>query len=124
MRTPVVVMVAGPNGAGKSSIAPGLLARSLGVSEYVNADVIARGISGFDVDGAAVAAGRIMLARLDELAVQGRCLHSKRPAQAAVSRRGSAGSRQSAIHFSLCLFGWTRPTFGSTRCEAGRAWRA
>jgi predicted ABC-type ATPase len=65
---PVVVMVAGPNGAGKSSIAPGLLKRALGVVEYVNADVIARGISGFNSEGAAVAAGRIMLLRLEELA--------------------------------------------------------
>lgn len=68
MAGPVVVMVAGPNGAGKSSIAPRLLAQALGVLEYVNADVIARGISGFNWDGAAMSAGRIMLARLDELA--------------------------------------------------------
>src|SRR5271170_5316326 len=68
--TPVVIMVAGPNGAGKSSIAPGLVAQALGVLEYVNADVIARGIAGFNADAASVAAGRIMLARLDELTDQ------------------------------------------------------
>lgn len=67
MNQPVVIMVAGPNGAGKSSIAPGLLAQALGVMEYVNADVIARGIAGFNPEGAAVAAGRIMIERLDEL---------------------------------------------------------
>jgi predicted ABC-type ATPase len=70
MAGPVVVMVAGPNGAGKSSIAPRLLAQTLGVLEYVNADVIARGISGFNWDGAALSAGRIMLERLDELTGQ------------------------------------------------------
>ena len=68
MAAPVVVMVAGPNGAGKSSVAPGLVAKALGVVEYVNADVIARGISGFNEDAAALSAGRIMLARLEELA--------------------------------------------------------
>jgi len=68
MEEPAVIMMAGPNGAGKSSIAPGLLAKALGVVEYVNADVIARGISGFDPDRAALSAGRIMLQRLDELA--------------------------------------------------------
>jgi predicted ABC-type ATPase len=68
MEEPAVIMMAGPNGAGKSSIAPGLLAKALGVVEYVNADVIARGISGFNPDSAALAAGRIMLQRLDELA--------------------------------------------------------
>jgi predicted ABC-type ATPase len=68
MAEPAVIMVAGPNGAGKSSIASSLLPKALGVVEFVNADVIARGISGFDPDGAAMAAGRIMLQRLDELA--------------------------------------------------------
>ncbi len=63
-------MIAGPNGAGKTSVAPGLLAQALNVLEFVNADVIAKGISGFNADAAAVAAGRIMLARLDELAEQ------------------------------------------------------
>jgi len=42
----------------------------LGVSEFVNADDIARGLSGFNVEGAALAAGRVMLARLRELARQ------------------------------------------------------
>jgi predicted ABC-type ATPase len=68
MANPAVVMVAGPNGAGKSSIAPGLLPQALGIVEYVNADVIARGISGFNSDGAALAAGKVMLERLRELA--------------------------------------------------------
>jgi predicted ABC-type ATPase len=61
-------MIAGPNGAGKSTIAPGLLAKALGVVEFVNADVIARGLAGFDPDKAAAAAGRVMLTRLNELA--------------------------------------------------------
>ena len=65
---PTVVMVAGPNGAGKSSIAPGILAKALRLAEYVNADMIARGLAGFNPDLAAVAAGRVMLERLDELA--------------------------------------------------------
>ncbi len=68
MVTPVRVMVAGPNGAGKSSVAPELVANALGVIEYVNADVIAKGISGFNEEAAALSAGRVMLARLDELA--------------------------------------------------------
>src|SRR5437867_396402 len=41
---------------------------ALGVSEFVDADVIARGISGFDPERAAFAAGRVMLARMRALA--------------------------------------------------------
>lgn len=47
-----------------------MLRGELAVTEFVNADVIARGLSAFDPDRAAMAAGRVMLARLDELARQ------------------------------------------------------
>jgi predicted ABC-type ATPase len=68
--SPNVVVLAGPNGAGKSTSAPSILRDALGVNEFVNADVIARGLSGFEPERAAMAAGRIMLARLRELARQ------------------------------------------------------
>jgi predicted ABC-type ATPase len=67
---PSVVILAGPNGAGKSTVAPALLHGTLAVGEFVDADVIARGLSAFDPQGAAIAAGRVMLARLRELARQ------------------------------------------------------
>ncbi|MBI3098799.1 MAG: AAA family ATPase [Planctomycetes bacterium] len=71
MRTgprPAVVVLAGPNGAGKSTMGPELLKGTLGVTEFVNADVIARGLSAFDPERAAIPAGRVMLSRLRELA--------------------------------------------------------
>lgn len=61
-------MLAGPNGAGKSTIAPKLLRDALAVEEFVNADTLAQGLSAFAPEKAAVEAGRIMLARLRELA--------------------------------------------------------
>lgn len=67
---PAVVILAGANGAGKSTVAPALLQGALTVDEFVNADVIARGLSAFDPESAAVAAGRVMLARLRALAEQ------------------------------------------------------
>ncbi|MGQ0552694.1 MAG: AAA family ATPase [Planctomycetota bacterium] len=68
--SPIVVVVAGPNGAGKSTGAEEILSGSFGLREFVNADTIARGLSGFDPDSSALAAGRIMLARLHDLAGQ------------------------------------------------------
>ena len=65
-----VVILAGPIAAGKSTVAPALLYGALAVNEFVNADVIARGLSAFDPESAAIAAGRVMLARLRELADQ------------------------------------------------------
>ena len=67
---PNLVVLAGPTGAGKSTLAPAVLHGLLGVEEFVNADVIARGLSGFNPERAAIQAGRIMLARLRELARQ------------------------------------------------------
>jgi len=65
---PSLVVLAGPNGAGKSTTAPSLLRGTLGVMEFVNADVIACGLSGFQPEAAALAAGRVMLSRMRQLA--------------------------------------------------------
>lgn len=65
---PRIVVLAGPNGAGKSTSAQKLLRGALGVEEFVNADVIAQGLSGFSPERVAMAAGRIMRRRLGELA--------------------------------------------------------
>jgi predicted ABC-type ATPase len=63
-----VILLAGPNGAGKSTAADALLRGVLAVDEFVNADVIARGLSAFQPQRVAMAAGKVMLRRLDELA--------------------------------------------------------
>jgi predicted ABC-type ATPase len=67
-RAPLVVVLAGPNGAGKSTGAAHLLRGALAVEEFVNADTIAQGLSAYRPQAAAVAAGRVMLARLRFLA--------------------------------------------------------
>ena len=64
---PRVVIFAGPNGAGKSTHADAILA-TLGISTFVNADFIARGLSGRHTEAVTFTAGRIMLTRLHQLA--------------------------------------------------------
>jgi len=61
-----VVVFAGPNGAGKSTHADAILG-ALGIKTFVNADYIARGLSGRHTDAVAFEAGRIMLRRLRQL---------------------------------------------------------
>jgi predicted ABC-type ATPase len=65
---PKVVVIAGPNGAGKSTTAPAVLRRAWQVGEFVNADTIAAGLSAFSPEKVAIAAGRLMLDRVRELA--------------------------------------------------------
>jgi len=67
-RRPLVIVIAGPNGAGKSTTAPSLLRDALQVSEFVNADTIAGGLSAFRPDSVAIPAGRAMLERIRHLA--------------------------------------------------------
>lgn len=63
---PRVIVFAGPNGAGKTTHAELILA-PLGISTFVNADFIARGLSGRDTRAVDFEAGRLMLARLRHL---------------------------------------------------------
>lgn len=65
-----IIIIAGPNGAGKSTLAPLLLRDKLKLTEYVNADTIALGLSAFAPESAAIEAGRVMLKRLHDLAAQ------------------------------------------------------
>src|SRR5262245_32993083 len=66
-----IVLIAGPNGAGKSTAAPFLLRGEFSVTEFVNADVIAQGLSAYNPEAVSMTAGRMMLDRLHELAAQG-----------------------------------------------------
>jgi predicted ABC-type ATPase len=67
---PHIVIVAGPNGAGKTTAAADILMGALSVREFVNADIIAKGLSSFQPESVAFDAGRIMLERLRHLAEQ------------------------------------------------------
>jgi predicted ABC-type ATPase len=58
---PRVIIIAGPNGAGKSTFAQEYLPNEASCPRFVNADLIAAGLSPFDPAVAAVRAGRLML---------------------------------------------------------------
>src|SRR5215213_10228694 len=64
---PRLYIIAGPNGAGKSTASAKILPH-LKCDEFVNADVIASGLSAFNTEAAAFSSGRIMLDRIKHLA--------------------------------------------------------
>lgn len=66
-----IVIIGGPNGAGKTTAAPAVVPRHLGIREFVNADEIARGLSPFNAERAALQAGRLMIARMRDLVQAG-----------------------------------------------------
>jgi predicted ABC-type ATPase len=63
-----ISIVAGPNGAGKSTFVENYLNRYIDCDEFLNADLIARGLSPFAPERQALRASEIFLQRLDELA--------------------------------------------------------
>lgn len=64
---PRCIVIAGPNGAGKTTFAKKLLTPGKGILHFVNADLIASGLSPLHPELAARAAGRLLLAEVDRL---------------------------------------------------------
>jgi predicted ABC-type ATPase len=64
---PTLFIIAGPNGVGKTTFADRYLPDEAKQLEFVNADLIARGLSPYDPEAAAMEAGRIALTRIREL---------------------------------------------------------
>lgn len=67
---PELFVIAGPNGAGKTTFAREYLPNFAKCREFVNADLIAGGLSPFSPGAAAIQAGRIMLDKIGTLAAQ------------------------------------------------------
>lgn len=65
---PRCIVIAGPNGAGKTTFAREYLPKIAGVIQFVNADLIAQGLSPLEPQFAALAAGRLLLQRINHLA--------------------------------------------------------
>ena len=61
MIQPRVIIIAGPNGAGKTTFAREFLPQEAGCPIFVNADLIAAGLSPFEPERAAIQAGRLTL---------------------------------------------------------------
>jgi predicted ABC-type ATPase len=66
-RQPRCILIAGPNGAGKTTFARRYLPENAGVVHFVNADLIASGMSPLKPEIAAIAAARMVLGELDRL---------------------------------------------------------
>ena len=61
-----IIIIAGPNGAGKTTFARSFLPQEAQCQRFINADLIAAGLSPFAPEAAALKAGRLMLAEIDD----------------------------------------------------------
>ena len=69
-RQPRCILIAGPNGAGKTTFARRYLPEYAGVVHFVNADLVASGLSPLKPEIAAIAAARIVIGEIDRLVAE------------------------------------------------------
>jgi predicted ABC-type ATPase len=62
-----IYIIAGPNGAGKTTFARQFIPATLNITQFVNADFIAYGLSPFAPEREAIQAGKLMLRQIDKL---------------------------------------------------------
>src|SRR5260370_13458439 len=68
---PSVYIIGGPNGAGKTTFAREFLPNYADCKNFINADLIAQGVSPFSPEAAAFRAWRLMLEEIDLYAKRG-----------------------------------------------------
>lgn len=66
MRAPNLYIIAGPNGSGKTTFAKEFLPQYVKCPNFINADLIAQGLSPFSPEIVAIRAGRILLEQIQE----------------------------------------------------------
>lgn len=66
-----IFIIAGPNGAGKTTFAEVFIPAMPSIQQFVNADLIAAGLSPFRPELEAVQAGKLMLRQIDKLVALG-----------------------------------------------------
>jgi len=71
MKPQKIIIIAGPNGAGKTTFARSFLPQEAQCLRFINADLIAAGLSPFAPEVAAIKAGRLMLEEITACAQHG-----------------------------------------------------
>ncbi len=71
MKTKNIYIIAGPNGSGKTTFAKKFLPEYIHSVNFVNADLIAQGLSPFHPQVAAIKAGKLVLQQIDEFVRKG-----------------------------------------------------
>jgi len=99
---PKIYVIAGPNGAGKTTFAGKFLPELAECKEFLNADLIAAGLSPFAPEGQAILASQLLLQRMNKL-VDNRQSFSFETTLAAKAYR-SAILRWKDLGVSVCLF--------------------
>lgn len=96
-----IIIIAGPNGAGKTTFARAFLPEEAQCPRFINADLIAAGLSPFAPELQTVRAGRLMLQEIAACAVRGENFAFETTLSGRVYLRHIDGWRRMGYHVSL-----------------------
>lgn len=101
MSGPKIVIIAGPNGAGKTTFARAFLPQEAQCPRFINADLIAAGLSPFAPEAESIKAGRLMLHEIAACAARGEDFAFETTLSGRVYLRHIEAWRRSGYHVSL-----------------------
>ena len=110
-----IIIIAGPNGAGKTTFAREFLPNEAGCPQFVNADLIAAGLSPFAPDVAAVKAARITLESITELEQRGESFAFETTLSGLVYARRIRRWREAGYHVTLFFLSLPNPQMAIDR---------
>jgi predicted ABC-type ATPase len=110
-----ILILAGPNGAGKTTFAREFLVREGSCPEFVNADLIAAGLSPFDPARAALRAGRLMLELIAEHVARGESFAFETTLAGRNFARAIEQWRSTGYHVSLIFLSLPSPDLAIER---------
>jgi predicted ABC-type ATPase len=110
-----IVIIAGPNGSGKTTFALEFLPNEAGCPLFVNADLIAAGLSPFDPTLVAVKAGRLMLQAIQEHFRKGESFAFETTLSGLVYARRIQRWQSAGYHVTLIFLSLTSPELAVAR---------
>lgn len=110
-----IIIIAGPNGAGKTTFAREFLPNEAGCPQFVNADLIAAGLSPFAPDVAAVKAARIMLESITELEQRDESFAFETTLSGLIYARRIRRWREAGYHVTLIFLSLPNPQMAIDR---------
>ena len=96
-----IIVIAGPNGAGKTTFARAFLPEEANCPRFINADLIAAGLSPFAPEAAALRAGRLMLQEIDACVAHGESFAFETTLSGLIYLRHITAWRAAGYHVSL-----------------------
>ena len=115
---PHISIIAGPNGSGKSTCGPAILNEHFQISEFVNADTIATGLSAFHPGDVAIEASRIMLKRIKTLTKRKESFAFETTLASRTFAPWISKIKKSGYHFTLVYFWLQNENLAIKRVEA------